>query len=131
MSAGTILIADDEPSIRAYLRAILKVEGFTLLEAADGVDALQQVQQRGEPVDLLLTDIRMPRMDGIALARSVVEAHPKTPVLYISAYPFNVEEERTKHPSRACAFLAKPFTRKTLLAAVQKCLDTPQTRAAG
>ncbi len=123
MPSETILIADDEPTVRAYIRNILRGEGFRLIEAGDGVDALEQLGQRGEPVDLLLTDVRMPRMDGIALARSVVEQYPGTPVLYISGYPFDVEETRSR--SRVCGFLSKPFSRKTLLDEVRKCLERP------
>ena len=126
MPSGTILIADDEPAVRAYIRNILKMEGFQLIEAADGMDALEQIKQRGAPIDLLVTDIRMPRMDGVALARSVSEVYPKTPVLYISGYPFELEREHSPNTGRPCAFLAKPFTRKTLLDAVGKCLHTPE-----
>jgi CheY-like chemotaxis protein len=125
MPGETILIADDEPTVRAYIRTILRIEGYELLEAVDGVDALQKVEQRDAPVDLLVTDIRMPRMDGLALARSVTQRHPKTPVLYISGYSFDLEEERGRDSTVACAFLAKPFSRKTLLEAVQKCLHPP------
>jgi len=121
----TILIADDEPTIRTYLRAILRVEGFQLLEAGDGIEALQKIEQRGDGVDLLVTDVRMPRMDGVALAHAVTETYPGTPVLYISGYPFSVEEHRLRH-ANMCAFLPKPFTRQQLLEAVRNCLESAQ-----
>ena len=121
----TILIADDESTIRAYVGNILRRAGFQLIEASDGADALVQVQEEGRPIDLLVTDIRMPRMDGIALARSMTELYPNIPIIYISGYPFDFEEERSKSPKRACAFLSKPFTRKDLLDAVEKCLASP------
>ncbi len=127
MPAETILIADDEATVRAYTRSILRSQGFNVLEASDGVDALQQVQERGRPVDLLLTDIRMPRMDGISLARSVMQMYPDTAVLYISGYPFELGEERTKNPKNVCASLAKPFSKQALLDAVRKCLAPPET----
>jgi len=122
MRAETILFADDEPAIRAFIRNILGREGFQMIEAVDGLDALERVNERGAPVDLLVTDVRMPRMDGVELARSVVQVYPDTPVLYISGYPFELEEGRTQ-PATACASLAKPFTRKALLEAVDKCLS--------
>jgi DNA-binding NtrC family response regulator len=127
MPEHTILIADDEPTIRTYLRAILRVEGFQLVEAGDGIEALQKIEQRGEGVDLLVTDVRMPRMDGVALAHAVSEAYPGTPVLYISGYPFSMEEHRLTH-ANMCAFLPKPFTRQQLLEAVRNCLG-PRNKA--
>ncbi len=122
MAAETILLVDDEASVRSYIRNILRLEGFQVLEGVDGVDAMQQVERRQSPVDLLVTDIRMPRMDGIALARSMNQRFPATPVLYISGFPFDLEEERTRHPATVCAFVAKPFSRQTLVEAVRKCL---------
>lgn len=120
MPHKTILVADDEASVRIYVGTILRREGFQLLEAVDGMDALEQAHQRG-PVDLLLTDVRMPRMDGLALARAIVEEHPKTPVIFISGYPFDLET--AERPAGECTSLAKPFTRRALLDAVTKCLD--------
>ena len=122
----TILIVDDEPTIRAFVSNILKIEGYQVIEAADGLDALEQVQRRGTPVDLVLTDIRMPRLDGVALARSLHNLYPRLPVLYISGYPFDVESEQSKYAGRPCGFVPKPFTRKSLLEAVQKCLSAPE-----
>ena len=123
---GTILFADDEVTVRSYVARILRREGFELLEAEDGADALSQLQSRGTRVDLLLTDIRMPRMDGVQLARTVTEMYPGTPVVYISGYPFSLEQQRTQDPLSACAFVAKPFDRKSLLSAIQKCLTPPE-----
>jgi len=126
---GTILFADDEKTVRTYVGRILRSEGFEILEAVDGADALRQLQERAAPVDLLLTDIRMPRMDGVSLARTVTEMYPGTPVVYISGFPFSLEQEQTRDPLKACAFVAKPFDRKALLAAVQKCLSAPRQAA--
>ena len=124
MPAKTILVVDDEAAVRSYIRAILGREGFSLIEAVDGADALQQVQQRGT-VDLLVTDIRMPRMNGIELGRTVAESYPGTPIIYISGYPFDMKAG--EKPTGECAFLSKPFTRKALLDAVAKCLHPAQS----
>ena len=118
----TILVVDDEPTVRTFVSNILKLEGFQLMQACDGLDALEQIQQRSDPVDLVLTDIRMPRMNGVELARKLHELYPGLPVLYISGYAFDVEDERAKYAGRPCGFVPKPFTRKSLLEAVQKCL---------
>ncbi len=130
MPKETILVVDDEASIRSYVKNILRIEGFQMLEGVDGVDALQQIQRATDPIDLLLTDIRMPRMDGIELAYSITEMHPKTPVVYMSGYPFDLEEVQARRPLRACAFVGKPFTRKALLEAIEKCLHPPQLEQA-
>ncbi|HLK62225.1 MAG TPA: response regulator [Bryobacteraceae bacterium] len=124
MMGETILVADDEPVVRSYVEGILQRAGFNVIEAVDGVDALRQVDQRHAPIDLLLTDVRMPRMDGIALARSVLERFPKTPVLYISGYSFDLREERALLSGASSAFLPKPFSRQELVGAVQKLLDS-------
>jgi two-component system cell cycle sensor histidine kinase/response regulator CckA len=120
----TVLIAEDEPIILAYIGKILRANGFRVLEACDGVDAMEQVQRDGRSIDLLVTDIRMPRMDGIALARALAEEGRPVPVLFISGYPLDLEYNNAA-ASSVCVFLAKPFTRKALLAAVRKCLNAP------
>src|SRR5215471_7115382 len=111
MNTRTILIADDEPTIRTYIRKILVDQGFQVIEAIDGMDALAQAERHSFDIDLLLTDIRMPRMDGIALARSLVQVNPATPVLFISGYPFDIGEAALSGKGK-CGSLAKPFTRK-------------------
>ena len=124
MTSKTILIVDDEEVVRRYVKLTLRKEGFDLLDAADGLDALQQIELRGGPIDLLLTDVRMPRMDGIALASSAIEKDPGIRVLFMSGFSFDLRDERTKLAPAACAFLAKPFTRQALLEAIRGLLDT-------
>ena len=122
----TILFADDEFVVRVSVGTILRREGFDVLDAVDGADALSQLVTRGAPVDLLLTDIRMPQMDGIELARRVCKIYPATPVLYISAYPFSLERQEPERLLGHCTFLEKPFRRKALLDAVRKCLASAE-----
>ncbi len=123
MDTPTILIADDESALRALLGSVLSSKGFHVIESVDGLDALEKLRERGTPVDLLITDIRMPRMDGIALAEAVCDVHPSTPVIFISGYPFEIDEHRIGEPRTPCAFVQKPFTPRTLLSAVEKCLN--------
>jgi CheY-like chemotaxis protein len=125
----TILIAEDNDVVLSYVAAILRKQGFETLQAIDGLDALRQVEERRAPVDLLLTDIRMPRMDGLALAHSIHEMYPATPILYMSGYSFDLQEERTVLAPSHCTFLAKPFTRQTLLDAVQAILGRKPSEA--
>lgn len=101
----TILVVDDSATVRDVLKAVLQTVGHSIVEAADG-DAALHVAAR-QPIDLLLTDIVMPRMSGVDLARTLTAAHPELPVLFISGFPFDLEAQR-KHIAR-CAFLQKPF----------------------
>jgi two-component system, cell cycle sensor histidine kinase and response regulator CckA len=120
----TILVVDDEETVRAFMRKILMMRGYQVLDAHDGIDALEQITRLGIAVDLLLTDVRMPRMDGAELAQRLHALYPQTPILYISGYPFDLDTERRKYPTRICAFLSKPFTPKVLLEAVTGCLSS-------
>ena len=114
-----VLLVDDEPSIRTYVKAVLQAEGLQVLEAGDGVDALALLRCLERPVDLLVTDIKMPQMMGTDLARAVRSDYPNTPVVYISGEHL----ERDLHdPLRQMIFLPKPFRRQNLLAAVRSIL---------
>lgn len=129
MDGATILVVDDEETVRKFIRNVAGMRGYRVLEAGDGHEAMQVAARHPEAIDLLLTDIRMPRMDGVELSRSFGEAHPETPVLYMSGYPFDVEQERHRAPLRFCAFLAKPFTPKVLLETVNQCLSSSTQNA--
>ena len=131
MVKETILVVDDESSIRGYVRNILRIEGFQLLEAVDGMDALEQVERRAATIDLLVTDVRMPRMDGIALAHSLIELFPGTTVLYMSGYTDNAIAS-SGVLTREHAFLQKPFTPLALADKVRETLENENfTRQVG
>jgi two-component system cell cycle sensor histidine kinase/response regulator CckA len=123
MSGKTILLVDDEQMVRAYVRNILKSDGFDIVEAADGVEALAIIQQLDGAINLLLTDVRMPRMDGIELAHKVSDTYPHIPVLFISGYALDIEVEKNRHPKKACGFVSKPFRPQPLREAVRKCIE--------
>lgn len=82
----TILLVDDDDDVRAYFAAALEAGGFHVLEAPNGEAALRLLNEAAR-VDLLLTDIRMPKLDGVELARRVTAARPRVRVLFVSAYP--------------------------------------------
>ena len=119
---GTVLVAEDEGSIRALIRAVLTNAGFRVLEAASGTEAQAIVQSLDRPIDLLITDVVMPGLVGPDLARSVLSRFPQTPVLYITGY--------ATHASVPAGFLEegdvlmlKPFLPEQLLAKVFERLD--------
>jgi CheY-like chemotaxis protein len=127
MPSKLIVLADDEQTVRNIVKAILQNDGFEVVESHDGVHALEYITGLHGAIDLLLTDVRMPRLDGIGLARAVTAMYPNIPVLYISGYSLDIEDEKSKHPKQACGFVQKPFLPKVLLEAVRKCLDLPIT----
>src|SRR5882672_1917816 len=85
-SAETILLVEDEPSVRRLVSQMLQLNGYTVLEASNGPEALGLMDHVGQPVDLLLTDIVMPSMNGGTLAQRLSRGHPKMRVLFTSGY---------------------------------------------
>ncbi len=117
-----ILVADDEPSFRALLRDILERSGHSVVEAADGLEALAAAQK--QPFQLILTDQRMPRMGGIELLRKLRESGATPPIVMLTAYgtiPEAVEAVRLG----AADYLTKPLASPAALIAVVSRLLAP------
>lgn len=110
----TVLVVDDEPSVRRLMRRLLTSVGYHLLEAPNGIEALQVAHLHQEPIDLLLTDIVMPRMDGFALASKVTSGHPETRVLFITGQAADRPDVEDSLRQTRHAFLLKPFTSSAL-----------------
>ncbi len=113
---ATILVVDDEPQVRRLASRALEREGYRVIEATDGLEALGLFTQDAR-IDLLVTDVRMPHTDGIVLAAALRRRFPAIPVLFISGYPRGTEP--APEP-----FLAKPFEMRTLCDRVRELLDT-------
>jgi two-component system, cell cycle sensor histidine kinase and response regulator CckA len=118
----TILLVEDEPGIRSLMRRTLQARGYRVLDAMDVPDAVTIAETHPGPIDVLLTDIIMPVMNGPDLAQRVVKDRPAVKVLYVSGYPHQLTSERTQSPERI-SFLAKPFTPQALARRVRACLD--------
>lgn len=86
MTGPTILVADDEDTVRHVVGRMLRASGFAVLEAGDGREALQVVQQREHPPDLILTDVVMPLLNGGELASRVRASRPDQRILLMSTY---------------------------------------------
>ena len=115
-----ILAVDDEPGVLALVRRCLDDERVTLLEATSGKDALEQIP-KGPSFDLLITDLRMPEMEGDELARQVRALDPNLRVLYLTSHAdrlFGVKPQLWAEE----AYLDKPFTREGLREAVAQLL---------
>ena len=115
-----ILAVDDEPGVLALVRRCLDDERVTLIEATSGKDALEQIP-KGPSLDLLITDLRMPEMEGDELARQVRALDPDLRVLYLTSHAdrlFGVKPQLWAEE----AYLDKPFTREGLREAVAQLL---------
>ncbi|MES1178597.1 MAG: ATP-binding protein [Myxococcales bacterium] len=122
--SATILLVEDEAQVRKLIRAILSGAGHRVLEAADPLEALRQSEQFTEVIDLLVTDVVMPTMNGRELAELVKRARQQTKVLYLSGYN---EEAIAQHGvlEPNVALLQKPVTPDALLERVREVLEAP------
>jgi CheY-like chemotaxis protein len=113
----TVLVAEDDPTVRAMAVRVLRDRGYTPLEATDGDEALRVLLRHPGGVDLLLTDVVMPNRGGRDLARHVAELRPGVRILYVSGYLHDEELEA------GAAFLQKPFSAAALVSKVRETLD--------
>jgi PAS domain S-box-containing protein len=118
----TILLVEDEPSVRALVRRVLERQGYTILEATNGAEAVQLAQTHAGPIDLLLTDVVMPGMNGPKAVEQLVPHHPGLRVLLMSGYTDQEVLRAGTLPVRA-AFLSKPFSPDVLERKVREILD--------
>lgn len=118
----TILVVEDEVSVRRLARDFLERRGYKVLEAPGPLEAIEMVHQYEQPIHLLLTDIVMPKMNGSELAGKVLSWRPKTKVLYMSGYTDDPLLWRgfQRHDN---AFLQKPFTLDALAREIRNVLD--------
>jgi len=120
----TILLVDDEDYIRELVSAILTIEGYHVLEADSGPQALKVCDEFPERIHLLLTDVVMSPMSGSELVKQLLPRRPDVRVLYISGYPDDDVVQYGIHKSQV-SFLAKPFTPKILVQKIRAVLDEP------
>lgn len=117
-----VLVVDDEQGVRDLVCRTLRGEGYHTLEAGHGAEALKLVESAPEPVDLVITDVVMPGMDGRELGRRLAQSKPTLPVLYMSAFDVN-DIFRRGSPSTSAPFLQKPFPHDTLITRVEQLLS--------
>jgi two-component system cell cycle sensor histidine kinase/response regulator CckA len=118
---GTVMLVEDEDPVRIFGARALRNKGYKVLEAKSGEDALESIRN-GEKIDLLITDVVMPRMDGPALIREVREIHPDLKVIFISGYTEDSFRQRLDSDSEI-HFLPKPFSLKQLAGKVKQVIS--------
>lgn len=125
----TILLAEDESGVRQLVREMLERLGYTILEAASGEEAIQIFTQHAQRIDLLLTDVIMPRMSGRELAQRLRAMRPRQKTLYMSGYTDEVLAQHRVLDANVF-LLQKPFEPDALARKVRDVLDAPTARSA-
>ena len=125
---ATVLLAEDEDAVRRLASRVLTRAGYTVLTAANGLEAMEVASRHAGPINLLLTDVVMPGMSGRELAEQLMPLHPGMLLLYASGY---TEDAIIRHgvSSHETAFLQKPFTPAALLHKVRHVLDGARSHA--
>jgi CheY-like chemotaxis protein len=118
----TILLVDDEETVRRFSSRVLEKHGFDVLSAGTGTEAIAAVRDGGHSISLLLTDVMMPGMNGCQLAEQLLAQLPSLRVLFMSGYAEDVLATNVGLVPGA-AFLGKPFKPKALVTKVREVLD--------
>jgi two-component system cell cycle sensor histidine kinase/response regulator CckA len=126
----TILVVDDEATVRSSIRRMLVRQGYTVLEAAHGADALRLIEESSSPIDLVLTDLSMPVMDGRGLITALQRRSGAPRIVAMSGYDSNAAVRGEPLPDDV-GFLQKPFTSDELFGRVREALDAGRESAPG
>lgn len=121
-----VLLADDSPDMRALLRGMLERDGFEVIEAENGEEVLRRLGYGGAPpvkdFDLIISDVRMPNLDGLSMLARLRQLRVPTPVILITAFGDESVHERAWHLG-AVMTLDKPFSLYTLRDVIRKLVD--------
>lgn len=115
-----ILVVDDEPGIRHIIARVLLDEGYFVHEASDGLEALELINDGDAAMDVVVSDIVMPRLNGVELLQELSRSRPGLPIILISGY--GTEELAQRGIAAPCALLSKPFPSERLIAEVRRCI---------
>jgi len=125
----TLLLAEDEEAVRQSAREFLSLQGYIVLEAANGAEALTLARTYGGPIDLMITDVVMPQMGGAKLAAQLAIDRPDMKVLFVSGYA-ETTFQRHGEIDVTTHFLQKPFSLKTMARKIREVLDVGRVAAA-
>ncbi|HEV2086304.1 MAG TPA: ATP-binding protein, partial [Gemmatimonadales bacterium] len=121
-SRGRILVVDDEDSVRGIVARTLQADGYEVLSAREGREALRELEEIGGAVDLVITDLVMPGMSGLQLRGELARRYPDLPLVWISGHPLEPEFTRGT-PGKDQPFLVKPVAPDALLDTVAQVLE--------
>ena len=117
-----VLLVEDEPPVRAFAARALRLRGYTVLEAATGEEALSLLRESSLQVDLFISDVIMPGLDGPTWVREAKASRPDVPVIFVSGYAEDVMSEHQQRIANS-TFLPKPFSLAELTMTVQDKLQ--------
>jgi DNA-binding response OmpR family regulator len=115
-------VVDDDQNIRQLCATILTRQGFNVIAASDGADAVGWFAKRGDEIRLVITDLQMPDFDGLALARVLGQINPRVRMLAITGLP-NADQKLASSPPAVKGVLLKPFTADALVRKVQAVMQ--------
>ncbi len=121
---GTILLVEDEDGLRSLNARGLRSRGYTVIEAANGVEAMEALEREEGEIDLVVSDVVMPEMDGPTLLTEMRKKNPDLRIIFVSGYAEDAFEKSLPQ-NEQFAFLAKPFTLSQLVAAVKETVAAP------
>ena len=114
----TVLLVEDDDAVREVMRAMLESQGYAVIDADTASEARNLFERDPAAIDVLITDVKMPRMSGQMLAEHLTAANPKLPVVFISGHPDAIDASDLRGPRRRV--VAKPFESAELLGAVNE-----------
>ena len=115
-----VLVVDDESTVRRFAHRVLVEHGYDVHEAGDGSEALELVRTLYDRLDVVVSDIVMPRLNGVELLRELAMVRPELPVILMSGYAGPQLAQRGIEAP--CSILAKPFSAETLVNEVRRCI---------
>ena len=120
---GTILLVEDEEGLRVLNARGLQSRGYTVLQASNGIEALEALERQGGQVDLVVSDVVMPEMDGPALMKELRKRNPDIKIIFVSGYAEDAFE-KSLPDRKQFNFLPKPFTLKQLVSVVKETMTS-------
>jgi two-component system, cell cycle sensor histidine kinase and response regulator CckA len=124
-SGWSVLLVDDEGAVRRFAMRVLEREGFKVYEASHGAEALDLLREGMAAVDVVVSDIVMPNLNGVELLLQLKSSHPELPVILMSGYA--TAELAELGIAAPCGVITKPFPAERLVAEVQRCIKGAQT----
>jgi CheY-like chemotaxis protein len=118
----TVLLVEDDDDVRFLLHSILKADGYNVLEAKDGEQALAVADEHAAPINLVLTDLQMPKLGGRKLVEKLLAAHPGMKAMFMSGFGREDFPDAQAH-GLPVSFLEKPFMPKSLVRQIRRVLD--------
>jgi CheY-like chemotaxis protein len=121
-ASETVLLAEDDPAVRSMTRSVLEESGYTVIEAADGRDAVEKLEKNRGRLDLLIVDVVMPKKNGKEVFEEAKRLKPGIKVLFMSGYPAHIIQEKGIL-EEGLSFISKPATPHDLLRKIREVLD--------